>query len=315
MRRGSGPTASTSPGEACDLDAFRALVERTVDRADYPFANDVVSNVLIYHGDAGAQRRRLAREPHGDDGRMGRGDDRRARNHRLPQDLRRPWADRGRQRPFLGDDRRAAQKQFRPRRPFRQARRERPRVETRWKSSVSPTRPPSPPITAPPSSRSSARPGSDRSTRSPRSSTSSIRAATRRSRTATITWASRQRARSSDFRRTPIGCRRCSPCRARSRIATCRSNPGRRFICRSRRPTCPATLRPCAKNSAPISRSSCRWRSATPPSSIRLCSTRPAPIARRTSSASATCRKSRAPTAARWSVDRLKMSVKLYPAL
>jgi hypothetical protein len=38
--------------ERCDLDAFRALVERTVDPADYPFASDVISNVLIYDGDA-----------------------------------------------------------------------------------------------------------------------------------------------------------------------------------------------------------------------------------------------------------------------
>ncbi len=37
---------------ACDLESFRALVERTVDRADYPLASDVVSNVLIYEGDA-----------------------------------------------------------------------------------------------------------------------------------------------------------------------------------------------------------------------------------------------------------------------
>ncbi len=38
--------------DACDLDAFRGLVERTVDPADYPFASDVVSNVPIYDGDA-----------------------------------------------------------------------------------------------------------------------------------------------------------------------------------------------------------------------------------------------------------------------
>ncbi|HZZ61329.1 MAG TPA: phytanoyl-CoA dioxygenase family protein [Roseiarcus sp.] len=38
--------------QACDLDAFRALVERTADPTDYPFASDVVGNVLIYEGDA-----------------------------------------------------------------------------------------------------------------------------------------------------------------------------------------------------------------------------------------------------------------------
>jgi ectoine hydroxylase-related dioxygenase (phytanoyl-CoA dioxygenase family) len=34
----------------CDLDAFRAIVERSVSRADYPFAGDVISNVLVYDG-------------------------------------------------------------------------------------------------------------------------------------------------------------------------------------------------------------------------------------------------------------------------
>ncbi len=38
--------------DACDLEAFRALVERKVNPADYPFAAEVVSNVLIYDGDA-----------------------------------------------------------------------------------------------------------------------------------------------------------------------------------------------------------------------------------------------------------------------
>ena len=35
---------------SCDLDAFRRIVERSVNRADYPFASDVVSNVLVYDG-------------------------------------------------------------------------------------------------------------------------------------------------------------------------------------------------------------------------------------------------------------------------
>ena len=38
--------------DGCDLEAFRALVEREVDPADYPYASDVVSNVPIYEGDA-----------------------------------------------------------------------------------------------------------------------------------------------------------------------------------------------------------------------------------------------------------------------
>jgi ectoine hydroxylase-related dioxygenase (phytanoyl-CoA dioxygenase family) len=35
---------------SCDLDTFRRIVERPVNRADYPFASDVVSNVLVYDG-------------------------------------------------------------------------------------------------------------------------------------------------------------------------------------------------------------------------------------------------------------------------
>jgi ectoine hydroxylase-related dioxygenase (phytanoyl-CoA dioxygenase family) len=36
--------------DSCDLDAFRRIVERTADRADYPFASDVTSNVPVYDG-------------------------------------------------------------------------------------------------------------------------------------------------------------------------------------------------------------------------------------------------------------------------
>jgi ectoine hydroxylase-related dioxygenase (phytanoyl-CoA dioxygenase family) len=36
--------------DSCDLDAFKELVERSVNPADYPFASDVVSNVPIYDG-------------------------------------------------------------------------------------------------------------------------------------------------------------------------------------------------------------------------------------------------------------------------
>jgi ectoine hydroxylase-related dioxygenase (phytanoyl-CoA dioxygenase family) len=34
--------------EGCSIDDFAALVERTTNKADYPFAADVVSNVLVY---------------------------------------------------------------------------------------------------------------------------------------------------------------------------------------------------------------------------------------------------------------------------
>ena len=36
--------------DSCDLDEFRKLVERSVSRADYPFAKDLVSNVPVYDG-------------------------------------------------------------------------------------------------------------------------------------------------------------------------------------------------------------------------------------------------------------------------
>ena len=35
---------------SCDLEEFKGQVERSLDRADYPFASDVVSNVLVYDG-------------------------------------------------------------------------------------------------------------------------------------------------------------------------------------------------------------------------------------------------------------------------
>lgn len=38
--------------EQCDIEEFRAIVERTTDKGDYPFAVDVQKNVLIYDGDA-----------------------------------------------------------------------------------------------------------------------------------------------------------------------------------------------------------------------------------------------------------------------
>src|SRR5438552_14564248 len=34
--------------DACDLEAFRPIVEHTVILADYPYASEVASNVLIY---------------------------------------------------------------------------------------------------------------------------------------------------------------------------------------------------------------------------------------------------------------------------
>src|SRR5271170_1532293 len=36
--------------DSCDLEEFKGQVERPLNRADYPFASDVVSNVLVYDG-------------------------------------------------------------------------------------------------------------------------------------------------------------------------------------------------------------------------------------------------------------------------
>ena len=36
--------------DSCDLEAFKGQVERSLNRADYPFASDVASNVLVYDG-------------------------------------------------------------------------------------------------------------------------------------------------------------------------------------------------------------------------------------------------------------------------
>ena len=84
-----GPTAFLTE-DGCDLEAFRALVDRTVNPADYPFAGDVVSNALGLRRRRRPPRRRLARKPPGDDGGVGGGDDRGPRRHRLPQGLHRP---------------------------------------------------------------------------------------------------------------------------------------------------------------------------------------------------------------------------------
>ena len=131
----------------CDLDAFRALVERSVNPPIIP-SPPTSSPTRSSTTATPCAKPPRARDAPRDDGGMGRGDDRRAGPHRLPQALRRPSADRGGQRPFLGDDRRAAPKQFGARRPFRQARRERPRVERVGKALPRRSRKPSPPITA-----------------------------------------------------------------------------------------------------------------------------------------------------------------------
>ncbi len=80
--------------DGCDLEAFRALVERSVNPADYPFASAVVLNALVYDGAGVREAGALARDPRGDDGGMGRGDDRRTGPPRLSRRFPRPRADR-----------------------------------------------------------------------------------------------------------------------------------------------------------------------------------------------------------------------------
>ncbi|GHE08510.1 hypothetical protein GCM10010339_57450 [Streptomyces alanosinicus] len=57
-------SVASAPGRAwlseqdCDLDAFRALIERTTHLADYPHAASVAENVLVYE----AERLRAAHD-------------------------------------------------------------------------------------------------------------------------------------------------------------------------------------------------------------------------------------------------------------
>jgi len=145
--------------DACDLDAFRGLVERTVDPADYPFARDVVSNVPIYDGDAvrsaaaspESRREMMAEWVEAMNGGPGIIVFRKAFADLLP--IEAANASTGTIRPAATISPNPAQTTA---------------SGTRWKSFASPTRKPSPHITATPSSLSSARLGWGRSIRSPR---------------------------------------------------------------------------------------------------------------------------------------------------
>jgi ectoine hydroxylase-related dioxygenase (phytanoyl-CoA dioxygenase family) len=46
--------------DSCDLEEFKGQVERSLNRADYPFASDVASNVLVYDG---LEARKVAASP------------------------------------------------------------------------------------------------------------------------------------------------------------------------------------------------------------------------------------------------------------
>ena len=109
----------------CGLDDFRAQVLRDTDLADYPLASDVRGNVLVYSAaampaaDSAGAAVRI-------DSRAGRRARRRGHRRRVLARRRRPC-----QRGILRHHRRAARCGFGRRRPFRQARRQRPDLERR----------------------------------------------------------------------------------------------------------------------------------------------------------------------------------------
>ena len=53
--------------DSCDLEEFRRAVERSLNRTDYPFASDVLSNVLVYDG---LEARKAAASPESRNGLM-----------------------------------------------------------------------------------------------------------------------------------------------------------------------------------------------------------------------------------------------------
>ena len=112
------------PADSCDLEEFKGQVERSLNRADYPFASDVMSNVLVYDG---LEARKAAASPESRKELLAEWVDaftRRARDHRHPQRVPRPRRDRSVQRALLGDHRGRACEQRRRRRSFREARRQ-----------------------------------------------------------------------------------------------------------------------------------------------------------------------------------------------
>ena len=121
------------------------------------------------------------------------------------------------------------------------------------------------------------RPGSAPATRSPRRSTSSTRAARRRPRTATTTWASIGREVARGSRPMCTGCRPCSPCRARSRTRDMPAETGPTMYLPHSQKYLPGYLawrRPEFREYFEATTSSCRWPRATRRSSTRRCSMR-----------------------------------------
>ena len=279
---------------------------RRNDPANYPHADSVVDDVVIYDCErlrtllrTGSGRREMQSELAA--AIAGRPRARRD-GARLPRRIGRRPGDSGVRR----DDRRAARRRHRGRGPFRQAGRERPGVERAGEAGP-------------------ARAGGVRRLlrqRHPRARVHGLararlpgdlagqrgqsRGRRAAARTATTTSGSRPTKSPSCTRHMCTGSLRCSPCRVPSRTTTCRWRPGRRCTCRIPSATGPATwpgAAPSSASTSPNTTSSCRLPKATRCSSTRRCSTPPGTTTRRTSSGWRTCSRCPRRSAARWRVS------------
>ena len=173
----------------CSLDDFMAIVGQQTHLSDYPYADAVERNVLIYGEQAPRRDRHHLRPARGAD-RADASADRRPGHRGVQAGLRRPVRGRPRHRGVPRPDRRREGGRRRRGGPLRQARRERPGLGRAGQAGRQPTPGSSPSTTPTTSSRWSARRGSVRTTRSPHRSTWSTPVVRRRPRTATTTSAS-----------------------------------------------------------------------------------------------------------------------------
>ena len=194
--------------ELCDLDEFRRIGRANRQSRGLSFRQRSSIQRARLRRPRGAQRRRLAQDAQGAHGGMGRGFHRGTGHHRHSQRVRGPQSDRRGQRSFSGDHQGRARQQCRRRRSFREARRERPDLECARKAV--PRRPGRIRGLLRQRGRCACERGLARAQpiRSPRSSTSSIPAARRRSRIATTIWAFSPRR---EIERFPAHVHRLSP--------------------------------------------------------------------------------------------------------